>query len=235
MSFPSMKTVTRDEMRALDRRASEEFGIPSLLLMENAGRGVADLALSERFSENRSEGTIVVFCGKGNNGGDGLVAARHLYNRGFAMKVLLFAGPQTLKGDAAVNFQIISKMKIPCVILSEAKDLARFFAPNGAQNDILASSDLIIDALFGVGLHAPLEGMDAKAVDAINQSGRRVLAVDIPSGLDADTGEVRGVAVKASITATLGAVKQGLLRGAGPLHAGKICVVDISLPKELIS
>ena len=115
-----------------------------------------------------------------------------------------------------------------------AKDLARFFAPDGAQNDAIQNADLIIDALFGVGLRAPLEGFDAQAVEAINQSGqsgKKVLAVDIPSGLDADTGEVRGVAVKAAVTATLGAVKQGLLRGEGPAHAGKICVIDIGFPR----
>ena len=228
-----MKAVTAEEMRALDRRATEEFGIPSLLLMENAGRGIADLICSLSFPK------IIIFSGKGNNGGDGFVAARHLHNRGLQVKVLLLADPAQLKGDAALNFEIISKMKIPVVILMpevDPKGLLR-----GESHKILRSAqeamlrdamtaDLIVDALFGTGLRAPLEGLEALAVQAMNQPGCRVLAVDIPSGIDSDTGEVRGIAVKAEMTAALGLAKQGLLRGEGPRHAGEIRLLDIGLP-----
>ncbi len=214
-----MKTVTSEEMRALDRKASEEFGIPSLLLMENAARGTADVVSAELPS-----GSITVFAGKGNNGGDGFAAARHLHNRGFKVNVLLLADSKNLKGDASLNFQIISKMKIP---VTEIRDSA-------AEKEIsvfISEADLIVDALFGTGLRSALEGIYLSAVQAINRSGKRVISIDIPSGLDSDTGEVRSAAVKASATAVLGIMKKGLLTGRGPECTGKLYVVDISIPR----
>lgn len=210
-----MKTVTREEMLALDRRATAEFGIPSLLLMENAGRGVAEVVAG--FGDGSFK-KMVIFAGKGNNGGDGFVAARHLHNRGFLVDVFLIADPQHLQGDAALNYEILLKMKVP--FISHFEDLHQ--------------KEMIVDALFGIGLRAPVEGLHAAAVQAINQSGLPVVAVDIPSGLDSNAGQVQGVAVKASVTAALGAVKQGLLCGQGPAYSGKICVVDIGLPKDLL-
>lgn len=204
-------------MRALDSRATEEFGIPSLLLMENAGLGIAELAASEI-----SSGKIVVVAGKGNNGGDGFVAARHLHNRGFAVHILLLSDPKMLQGDATLNFDIVSRMKIPCETFNDAKEH-------------LGEASLIIDAIFGIGLKKPLEGPYADAVNVINESRKPVLAIDVPSGIDADTGDVRGAAIKATVTGTLGLPKNGLFRGAGALHAGKIAVVDIGLPRQVIS
>lgn len=217
-----MKSVTSQQMKALDEKAIHEYGIPSLLLMENAGRGIAELIFNA-FRGRR----VIVFCGKGNNGGDGLVAARHLSNRGFDVSVLLFTDPSALKNDPAVNEQIIRKMNIPCSIVAGGHEPVDY-------RSRLDRVDIVVDALFGVGLDKPLTGVYRDAVEAINQSGRNVVAVDVPSGLDSDTGAVLGVAVKASITATLACPKSGLFQGEGPQHAGKICVIDIGLPKILL-
>lgn len=209
-------------MRELDRRAIEECGIPSLLLMENAGRGVAELIFAS-YKGRR----VSIFCGKGNNGGDGLVAARHLHNRGFQVQVFLFAEPSALKEDPALNYRIVSKMKIPLQVFAGKVSAAE-------TASLLSRTDIVVDALLGVGLNAPVTGALAEAIDGMNQGAKNIVAVDIPSGLDADTGKVLGCAVKASITATLGLPKKGLFEGDGPVHSGKICVVDIGLPRELL-
>ncbi|MBI3313297.1 MAG: NAD(P)H-hydrate epimerase [Candidatus Omnitrophica bacterium] len=214
--------VTASQMKEIDRRAIEEFAIPSLLLMENAGRGIAEL-IFHRFKGRQ----ITIFAGKGNNGGDGLVAARHLHNRGFSVYVLLFAKPENLKDDPALNFKILSKMKIPYLVVEDSAT-AQDFLP------AVERTDIILDALFGVGLERPVTGVYAEAIQAINQAGRNVIAADIPSGLHSDTGEVLGIAVKAAMTATLGIPKQGLFSGQGPSFAGKVAVIDIGLPKNLL-
>ncbi|HTL47049.1 MAG TPA: NAD(P)H-hydrate epimerase [Verrucomicrobiae bacterium] len=214
-----MKAVSVQEMQAADRKAAEIYGIPTLLLMENAGRGIADMA-----AEKIRPGRITVVCGKGNNGGDGFVAARHLKNRSLEVEIVMAAAPAALKGDAAVNFQICGALKIP----------VRVFR---GEAGLFAGTGTIVDAIFGVGLNAPVAGIPAELIGLINRagaSGAHVLAVDIPSGIHGDTGAVMGTAVKAHETGTLAAVKKGLLSGAGPSHAGKIRVIDIGIPRELL-
>lgn len=220
----TMKTVTSAQMKAIDRKAIEAYGIPSLLLMENAGRGIAEMICPMK----PAPGNVVVACGKGNNGGDGLVIARHLSNRGFAVKVFLFAEPESLKDDPAVNFRIIAKMGIAYSIISDDNSWGTFLS--GLQN-----SDMIIDAIFGVGLEREVTGILRRAIDAINQMvPKKIVAVDIPSGLNADTGEVLGAAVKASVTATLCLPKQCLFCGRGPEYAGRIAVIDIGIPPAAV-
>lgn len=216
----SMKALTASQMQALDRKAIQDYGIPSLLLMENAGRGIAEIVC--RISKGKR---VVVFAGKGNNGGDGLVAARHLFNRGYSVKVLLLGEPGRLKADAALNFKIISRMGIPWEEAGEK-------TPESALSAAAINAEIILDALFGVGLNTEIGGVYKKAVEAINKSNRTVLAVDIPSGLDADTGEILGCAVRAKVTAALGCPKRGFFQGRGPEYTGRICVVDISLPRQ---
>lgn len=218
----TMKALTAAQMQALDQKAIRDYGIPSLLLMENAGRGVAELVFQGTKGKR-----VLVFAGKGNNGGDGLVAARHLFNRGYAVKIFLFGEADSLKEGAAVNFGIIFKMGIPWDLVSDKTSEASILAAT-------MNADVLIDALFGVGLNAQVTGIYKKAIELINLSNRTVVAVDIPSGLNADTGEILGCAVKANITATLGCPKQGLFQGRGPEYAGKICVLDISLPLQEI-
>lgn len=222
-----MRIVTASEMKTLDQMAIQDYGIPSLLLMENAGRGVADLVCKEAGDIKPKALHILAFCGKGNNGGDGLVSIRHLANRGFNAHVLLFTNPSALKDDPAVNFNIASRMKIPVDIIVDRMDMARV-------KPLLNRADLVMDALFGVGLDSELTDIFADAVMAINGARKKVVAVDIPSGLDADTGNVVGIAVKASITATLGLPKKGLYEREGPFYAGDIRVVDIGLPTEIL-
>ncbi|MDD5217769.1 MAG: NAD(P)H-hydrate epimerase [Candidatus Omnitrophica bacterium] len=215
-----MRGVTAAVMQALDRKAIEEYGIPGLLLMENAGRGIAEFIfdLSRRCR-------VTVFAGKGNNGGDGFVVARHLANRGCQVLILLFGDAAKLKDDPAVNYAIAVRMKIPVVAVGEAVTKEELIA-------YVERSDVIVDALFGVGLHAPPAGNYRQAVEAINQAAKTVVAVDVPSGIHADTGEVLGCAVRATHTATLGLPKKGLFEGRGPEYAGKIAVIHIGIPNE---
>ena len=240
-----MKYVTAKQMKRLDQLAIEKYGIPSLLLMENAGRGIADLVGTvlkvpvpfgtvPRRTVPRGtvlEGTgfeILAVCGKGNNGGDGFCAARHLANRGYRVKVALLAHPDELKDDPKVNYRILKKMGVPIEQITDGKRLTQF-------KTLVRNADLILDAIFGVGLTRPVEGIYFDAISVINQSRKPVLAVDIPSGLNSDTGEELGIAIRARLTGTLAAPKRGLFFGKGPECSGKITVLDISIPKRLIN
>ncbi len=213
------RRVSGAEMKEIDRRTIEEFGIPSLTLMENAGRSVAEIVTGILPSPKSS---IFLFCGKGNNGGDGLVAARYLAKRHYPVQIFLFCQPSDLKNDPAINFKKLSGLNIPIHVIPS--DVL------GAPE--VAKTDLMVDALFGVGLKSDLREPYLRVVQTINRSGKRVVAVDVPSGLDADTGEVRGVAVRATVTATLGLPKKGLYEKEGPRYAGQIRIVDIGIPKE---
>ena len=219
----TIKYVTTKQMKTLDRLAIERFGIPSILLMENAGRGIANLAESLL----RDGKKILVVCGKGNNGGDGVVAARHLANRGCRVRVVLLARPGELKEDPALQFNILKKMGVPLFIVTLPRQLARV-------RTFVTTSDLVLDGIFGVGLVRPVSGLAARVIDLLNESGKQILAIDVPSGLNSDTGEVLGIAVRAKQTGTLGAAKRGLLVREGPKHSGRIKVLDISIPRTLI-
>jgi NAD(P)H-hydrate epimerase len=197
--------------------------MPSLLLMENAGRNISDV-LRRKFSPCK----VLLFVGKGNNGGDGLVIARYLTNFGFQSHVLLLTDPDTLKPDPQLNFRVVKKMGIPVTIVTETTSVE-------ALRGHCLSADLAVDALFGVGIHSPLTGMYERAVRAMNQSKKPVISIDIPSGLDTDTGAVHGVAVKAVATFTLGLKKRGLCVGDGPAYAGEIEVIDLGIPRELLA
>jgi NAD(P)H-hydrate epimerase len=213
--------LSREQLRAVDRRAVEELGLPSEVLMENAGRGAADLLLSLGV-----RGPVVICCGKGNNGGDGLVIARHLDIRGATVRVLLFAPPEALRGDAAVNYRALSRTAVPLRALSEVEP--------AALADELASAEWVVDALFGTGLTGPLSAPFDRVAAAINASGARVLAVDIPSGLDCDTGEPLGPAVKAEHTVTFVAPKKGFASPGAAVWTGRVHVVGIGVPGSLI-
>lgn len=220
-----MRIVTGSQMQEIDRRATRELGIPSLTLMENAGRGVADLIASFLHPGGVKRGfekSIVIFCGKGNNGGDGLVAARYLAERGYPVRIILFCDPSELKKDPAVNFQKLSSLNIPIHV-------------DGHYENFLEKADLIVDALFGVGLKKALSEPFHSAVVAINNAKKKVISIDVPSGLDADTGRVFNVCVEADMTATLQLPKKGLYEGEGPRYAGTIKIIDIGIPEELLN
>jgi NAD(P)H-hydrate epimerase len=213
--------LSRDEVRAIDRRAIEEFGVPGVVLMENAGRGTAELLLALGVA-----GPVVICCGKGNNGGDGFVIARHLDNDGVAVKVLLFARPEELTGDAAVNFGIVRRAGLPVTVHADA-------APDwDAIRLDLATADWVVDALFGTGLHGPVRAPFDRLIEVLNASPARVLAVDIPSGLDCDTGQPLGPTVLAHHTATFVALKKGFAEPDAKRWLGQVHVLDIGAPRR---
>jgi hydroxyethylthiazole kinase-like uncharacterized protein yjeF len=209
--------LSRDEMRAFDAHAIDARHVPSLVLIENAGRGVADVVLDGL----GPDGLVVVVAGGGNNGGDGFVVARHLATRGKKVVVHLVAPPSTLKGDARTNHDALAGLGVSIELVSA--DLASLRAS-------LAQADCVVDALFGTGLDRPLSGIFASVVELINQSHKRVVSVDIPSGMDADTGQALGVAVRASSTVTFALHKLGLLTPHGAELAGDVRVADIGVP-----
>jgi NAD(P)H-hydrate epimerase len=216
-----MKRVGSDAIRKLDQSAIRDYAIPALLLMENAGRSVSDVISCEY-----KPCKVLVFIGKGNNGGDGLVVARHLANRGFLVQVAFLEDPTRFKADSLLNFSIVSKMNIPRSLMAAFSE--------GEILELCQETDLVVDAIFGIGIHGPMRGIFEKAIRAINGSQRPVVSIDIPSGLDADNGQVHGVAVKATRTVTLALPKRGLFEGEGPRYAGEIEVADIGIPRELL-
>lgn len=212
------------QMREMDRIAIEELGIPGVVLMENAGAATVS-AMSRYFGELRGR-EVWIFVGPGNNGGDGLVIARLLHQLGACPVVLLLVESAALSGDAALNLAIVEKLPIPCQRLATIEEVVRVERSWGEEA-------IIVDALFGTGLGRPLAGHYAEAVGAINRSGRPVVAVDLPSGLDSDSGMVLGVAVRATLTVSFGWAKPGLLLHPGAGLVGELAVVDIGLPPQL--
>lgn len=198
-------------MKQIDKTAIETYGIPAVVLMENAGREVAMVA---KKILNKIKGKcIVLVCGTGNNAGDGFVAARYLHNYGFKVKVVLLSREKKFKNAAFTNFNIIKKMKLPIT--------------TNLTN--ITTADLVIDAIFGTGLRNNVEGIYRNAIEYINNANKPVVAIDIPSGIHGDTGEVLGIAVKAKVTVTMGLVKKGLLKAKR--YTGKIITADIGLPR----
>ncbi len=217
-----MKLFTSAQMKELDQKTGRDYSVPSLLLMEHAGYETAQI-IREKLTPHQK---ILVLCGQGNNGGDGLAASRFLKDWGFDVRVFLFGDSDRLKGDALVQHEILKKLGIPL-----------FFLPDGKLqfHDFLDEADLVIDALFGIGLKRPIQGELEAFVRTLNESGKSVVSVDLPSGIDADTGKVLGTAVKADITVTFGAPKVGLYLYPGREYAGDIKVAYIGIPDQLLS
>jgi NAD(P)H-hydrate epimerase len=215
--------LSREEVRALDRSAIEEFGVPGVVLMENAGRGAAELLMSLGV-----RGSVAICCGKGNNGGDGFVIGRHLDNHHVPVRVFLFVRPEELAGDAAINYGIIAKSRLPIEICTDPQTIREQLAGE------LLNFEWIVDALFGTGLAGPVRSPFVEAIGAINAAGARVLAVDIPSGLDCDTGESLGATVRAEHTATFVSWKRGFVHEAAKPWLGRVHVIDIGIPRVLL-
>ena len=221
-----MRWVTRDEMREIDRRAIEEFGVPAMVLMENAGRGAATEA-ARLYRERGLTGPVLIFCGAGNNGGDGFVIARHMSNAGFDVRLFCCfgRGRADRTREAGINLTICERMGLPII---EADTPERV---DSVRRELAAGS-LIVDAIFGVGLSKPPREPQASLLRLLRESGLTTLAVDIPSGLDADTGEPLGEVLPAAATATMACPKVGL-RGRGEALAGRVVVIDIGMPAVL--
>ena len=213
--------MTRDQMREYDRLAIEQYGMPGALLMENAGRGAADIV--EQYL--RASGVAAIVCGGGNNGGDGFVIARHLTNRGYFVRAYLLAEEEKLTQDAALNLAIFRNMGGEVVDCREEGALA-------ARRDELDTADVIVDAMLGTGLTSDVRGPIRDAIMLLNMAPPPKVAVDIPSGIAADTGRVLGAAVQATATATFGFLKRGLLLFPGAEHAGSVHVIDIGAPAQ---
>lgn len=222
-----MRLVRAAEMREMDLDATRCYGIPGLILMENAGLGIVEVIL-DRFFEGEPQGKkVFILAGPGNNGGDGFVVARHLLNKGALVQIVITTSPDNYQGDAAVNLKIVNDMGIPCQVLQP--DAVSDLQP------LIKEADLIVDALFGTGFKGVPREPLASLISMVNKAGSPVLAVDIPSGMEADTGRVHGECIKAAVTVTMGMPKIGLYLNPGSDHTGEVVVGDISFPPQLKS
>jgi NAD(P)H-hydrate epimerase len=214
--------LTCRQTREIDRRAVDEYGLSGLVLMENAGRGLADT-----LCRLDPSGPVVICCGKGNNAGDGFVLARHLDLRRVPLKTLVWAEPGELRGDAAANFAVLERCGVPIEIFGHQHDTARL-------ESHLTGAAWIVDALLGTGATGePRPPLDA-VIDQLNDSSVPILAVDLPSGLDADTGAAARHTIRAAHTCTFVAAKTGLLVPDAKRYTGKVHVLDIGAPRKLV-
>lgn len=218
------RAVSVEQIQRLDRIAIEEIGIPSLVLMENAGRSVADF-VSQQFKISKGK-FVCIFCGLGNNAGDGLVVARHLLHSAIKTKVFLLGSAKSLKADAAVNYQILKNLGCP---VEEIQSIDQTILRD------IRRADMVIDAIFGVGLSRSIENPFKSVIEILNQEAKRIIAVDIPSGLNATTGEIYGTCIRASATITFTLPKKGFFKKAGPRHVGRNVVAEIGIPKKLFT
>jgi NAD(P)H-hydrate epimerase len=213
-----VRVATAAEMRALDRATIDQVGIPGVVLMENAGVGVVR-ALLERLGPKLARARVGIVCGGGNNGGDGYVVARHLWNRGVDARAYVLAQAADVHGDARIQLDAMVRTGVPVV----------------TALDLLDQETVIVDALLGTGLKAEVRGAARATIERINALPRRVLrvAVDLPSGLDADTGQPLGACVRADLTVTMGLCKLGCAGAPGFEWCGDLVVVDIGIPRDL--
>ncbi len=256
-----MKSVTAGQMKEIDIKAQRFYGIPPIILMENAGIEVACQArnmLKDKYKR------VCVFCGRGNNGGDGFVAARHLHNEGFKIRVFLIGEHKGAKEDARVNLNILLKMGLEVYEISYP--LNRLFIRSRRKNHAISNLDgvaalsmtqlkprtkvrginegfinnelrrasLIIDAIFGIGLKGEIRRDVSELISMINLSKKPILSIDIPSGLNADTGEIMGECINATKTVTLGLPKKGFFKNKGPSKVGSLSISNISIPRNLL-
>jgi NAD(P)H-hydrate epimerase len=245
-----LRPLSRHEVRGIDLEAAEKLGLPTLVLMENAGRGAAawlmelatgllpgvavrpyDTAVARPAPALLTLPRVLILCGPGNNGGDGGVVARHLDAWGVSVKVLWCARLAELRGDAQVQFRIL-----------ESSGVDQFAWPEAVEEDpvpgvfeaLIDGADWLIDGLLGTGLTRPVEGRLHTVIEALNHSGRPILALDVPSGLDADRGVPLGVAIRARATATFVAPKLGFSAPGAVDYTGEVAVIDIGVPGSLL-
>ncbi|MBQ7573921.1 MAG: NAD(P)H-hydrate dehydratase [Clostridia bacterium] len=216
-----MKACSASQMREIDQTASEKGMIPSIVLMENAALSCV-LELKKTFSDLKHK-SIAIFCGKGNNGGDGFAIAKHLYNMGVNVSVYLLCGNNFL-GDAKINYDIITGMGVS---IETVVDTAGF-------EYVIRSYDIVIDAIFGTGISGNVRGIAGEIIPLINENAKYILSVDVPSGMETDSGEVLGECIKANKTVTFAAYKIGMFKFPAADYTGKVVVYDISIPQYII-
>jgi NAD(P)H-hydrate epimerase len=221
---PSDKCVvmSRDEVRAVDSWAVNELGIPGVVLMENAGRSCAEM-IKQKLA-GAANPKVCIFCGTGNNGGDGYVIARHLLNGGFEVVVVICGDRSRIKGDAKTNLDILERLGQPVAELDlGGGDI------EGQVGGFAEGADMIVDALFGTGLSGELRAEHRELVESINARNFPILAVDIPSGLDCDTGGALGAAVRATYTVSFVAAKKGFAAEGAKQYTGEVLVASIGV------
>jgi NAD(P)H-hydrate epimerase len=220
--------ATRDEVRAFDRYCTERLGIPGIVLMENAGRQVAKAARG--MVRPAAAPRILVLAGRGNNGGDGYVVARHLAIDGVSAETAVLAARAQIVGDADTNLRILEAMGLPVYVLAgPADETVR------EVRRLLATADLVIDGLLGTGARGEIREPYASVITAVNEAARPVLAIDIPSGLDCDTGRPLGPTLRAAKTVTMAALKIGFRNPGAAAYTGEVIVADIGAPFNRLS
>lgn len=246
-----IRPLSRQEVRELDVEATRELALPTLILMENAGHGAASWlvemaagmlphAAARPFSsplpgqapkQRPRSPRFLILCGPGNNGGDGGVVARHLDAWGFSAQIVWFTKRELLRGDAETQWKILEKSRVKMLTWYDShRD-----DPQPEDLDaLIANADWLVDGLLGTGLTRPVEGAMKTVVEVMNRSGRPILALDLPSGLDADQGIPLGVAIKARATATFVAPKLGFAAPGAAEYTGEVAVVDIGLPRRML-
>ena len=212
-------------MREADRRTIEEIGIPSLVLMENAGRQV--VAAMEATHSDLAEHQVAILCGRGNNGGDGFVVARTLLQRGVDVSVFLLGQVADVRGDARTNLEILGRLGLTVVEIADSQVWELHFSE-------VSKCTLIVDAIFGTGLKSPVSGLIQSVIADVNESGIPVVSIDLPSGLSADSSDPIGDSIAASLTVTLGAPKLPLVLPSAETRAGDIVIADIGIPSGVI-
>ena len=220
-----MRVLNAAQMREADRRTTEDIGIPSLVLMENAGRQV--VAAIEAVHADLLDGQVAVLCGRGNNGGDGLVVARTLLQRGVDVAVFLVGQVSDVRGDARVNLDILGRLGVTVVEISDGQAWELHVSE-------VRDCDLIVDAIFGTGLNAPVQGLIESVIADVNASGIPVVAIDLPSGLSANTSDPIGASIEAGTTVTLAAPKLPLVLPPAETRAGDIVIADIGIPSAVV-
>ncbi len=220
-----MRILNAAQMREADRRTIDDIGIPPLVLMENAGRQA--VAAMEAIFSDLSERQVAVLCGRGNNGGDGFVVARTLLQRDVDVSVFLMGRVADVRGDARINLEILGRLGLTVVEIADSQAWELHFSE-------VSDCTLIVDAIFGTGLNAPVSGLLESVIADVNASGIPVVAIDLPSGLSADSAEPIGPSIEAALTVTLAAPKLPLVLPPGEMRAGDIVIADIGIPSEVL-
>ncbi|MCA8997994.1 MAG: NAD(P)H-hydrate epimerase [Planctomycetaceae bacterium] len=218
-------TLSREQVRSIDQQAIERLGIPGIVLMENAGRGCTDFLL-EKMTEQ--SGRVVICCGKGNNGGDGFVIARQLMIAEVPVEIVVFHSEDDFQGDARTNLTILKRMGCPVPYLSLPEDEAELKRK-------LSSAGWLVDALLGTGATGAPRAPYDTVISAMNASGVPILAVDVPSGLDCDSGEASATTIRARLTATFASSKPGLELEPAQEFTGEVRVIPIGLPESVLT
>src|SRR5215210_3436218 len=220
-----MRILNAAQMREADRFTIEDIGLPSLVLMENAGRQV--VSAMEAAYEPQLDGRVAVLCGRGNNGGDGFVVARTLLQRGIDAAVFVIGAVADVRGDARTNLDILGRLGITVVEVNDEQTWELHFSE-------ISQCTLIVDAIFGTGLKSALGGMMETVVADVNAAGIPIVSIDLPSGMSADTPHLIGDCIDATMTVTLAAPKLPLILPPGEAHAGDVVIADIGIPYEVI-